>query len=59
MDHKEQTDAFAAELDALVDRFCKEFDLTYAIAVGVLHLKAHLLCADAAKAAESENEDDL
>ncbi len=55
MDHKEQTDAFASELDALVARFCEEFDLTYAMAVGVLHLKAHLLCAEAAKL---ENEDD-
>lgn len=49
MDHNEQTEAFAAELDALVDRFRSEFDLTYAVVVGVLHIKAHLMCAEAAK----------
>lgn len=52
MDTNEQTDAFANELDALVDRFRSEFDLTYAVVVGVLHMKAHLLCVEAAKEAE-------
>jgi hypothetical protein len=49
MTDKEQTDAFADELDKLVDRFRQEFDLTYAQAVGVLHMKAHLLCEDASE----------
>jgi len=42
----QQTEAFAHELDRLVDRFCDEYDLPYAAVVGVLHFKTHLLMRD-------------
>lgn len=48
MSEAEQVKAFANELDLLVERYSNEFDLTYAAAVGVLFMKAHLLCDDAA-----------
>lgn len=48
MDAKEQTQQFSDELDKLVNRFRAEYDLTYAVAVGVLQMKIHLLCAEAA-----------
>lgn len=53
MTAKEQTDAFASDIDSLVERYAKEFDLSYAQVVGVLHMKIHLLCQDA-----SERDDD-
>lgn len=47
MTHKEQTEAFSNDLDALIDRYRQEFDLSYAIVVGVLNMKIWLLCAEA------------
>lgn len=53
MTDPEQTDAFARDLDALVSRYCAEFQLTVASAIGVLEIKKHELIAEALK-----NEDD-
>lgn len=36
MSQEEQQDAFALELDKLIDRFVMEFDLTVSSAIGVL-----------------------
>lgn len=36
MSQEEQQDAFALELDNLIDRFVMEFDLTVSSAIGVL-----------------------
>lgn len=47
MTHHEQIDAFSNELDAMVERFRREFDLTYADVVGTLHMKAWLMCKEA------------
>lgn len=47
MTDKEQTDHFANELDALVDRFRSEYEMSYATTVGVLEMKIHLLCNEA------------
>jgi hypothetical protein len=44
MTESQQIEAFANELDRLVERFESEYDMTYAAVVGVLHLKMHLLC---------------
>ena len=44
MTEKEQIVAFAREVDALVARFEKEFELSYAAAIGVMQLKIHSLC---------------
>jgi hypothetical protein len=43
MKDSEQTRHFADEIDKVVDRFRKEYDITLASTVGVLHLKAFLL----------------
>jgi len=47
MNEKEQIQAFADDLDRLVDRYRGEFDLSYASVVGTLNMKAHLLCSEA------------
>lgn len=49
MKDREQTTAFADELDKLCERFRDEFDLTYAQAVGVLNMKAWLLNQEASE----------
>ncbi len=40
MDNLEQTQAFSDTLDAAIDRFTQEFDLSYASVIGVLAMKA-------------------
>jgi len=51
VDQQSQTSAFADDLDCLIERYRQEFDVTYASVVGVLFMKAHLLCQEA----ENEN----
>lgn len=46
MTDREQTKAFGDDLDALVERYRKEFDLSLAQAVGVLQVKIHGLIDD-------------
>lgn len=57
MTEKEQIEAFADDLDRLVDRYCDEFDLSYAAAVGVLHFKAHLLMDSWDESPDEDRED--
>lgn len=47
MTPNQQITAFSDDLDNLVDRYRREFDLSYAAVVGVFFMKAHLLCAEA------------
>lgn len=47
MTDKEQTEAFADDLDKLVERYRQEFDISYAQVVGTLIMKSHLLCNEA------------
>lgn len=47
MNEKEQIDHFANEIDALVDRYRTEYEMTYAGVVGVLQMKIYTLCAEA------------
>lgn len=54
MNHTEQITAFADDIDRLVERYRNEFDLTYASVIGVLFMKAHLLCNEA-----GDREDEL
>ncbi len=54
MSDKEQIDAFAADLEALVSRYRAEFNLTLAAAVGVLEIQKHALITDALR----EDDDD-
>ena len=58
MDQGDQIEAFSSELDALVDRYGSEFDLSMAAAVGVLHMKAHALCVVWQKNHEEGDEDE-
>ena len=44
-------------MDRLVDRYCDEFDLSYAAAVGVLHFKAHLLMDSWDESPDEDRED--
>jgi hypothetical protein len=39
MTNEDQTEAFNDALDAAIDRFTQEFDLTYASVIGVLSMK--------------------
>lgn len=47
MNDREQIDAFAKDLDALVSRYCAEFELTTAACIGALEIKKHELIAHA------------
>ena len=58
VNHEHQTIAFAADLDALVERYRDEFDLTYAAAVGVLQIKTFLLCQEAAESKQQDDDND-
>lgn len=49
MSDREQTKAFANEIDKLVERFRSEYDMTYAQIVGVLHMKSWLMCEEASE----------
>jgi hypothetical protein len=52
MNDKEQVVAFADDVDKLIDRYRDEFDMTYAAVVGVLFMKAQLLCREAGNSDE-------
>lgn len=47
MSEQEQTTHFSDELDALVNRFRSEYEMSYAAVVGVLQMKMFLLCQEA------------
>lgn len=47
MTDKEQTEVFAVEVSKLVNRFAKEYDLSYAVVIGVLQLQIFNLCSQA------------
>jgi len=47
MDYSEQTAAFCGDLERLIDRYGKEFDLTYATVIGVLNLALARIVEDA------------
>lgn len=54
MTEREQIDAFATDLDKLVGRYCAEFELSTASAIGVLEIKIHTLIAHAVKGDDEE-----
>lgn len=49
MTDKEQMDHFANDIDALVERYRTEYEITYAAVVGVLQMKIHLVCDEASE----------
>ncbi len=52
MSHPDQIAAFESELDALVARYAREFELPVASVIGCLQLKSHRIAADAVNDAE-------
>jgi hypothetical protein len=59
MDSREQVMHFASEIDNVVARFRREYDLTYCDMIGALHICAHGLCDDAYSAAPDEEDEDF
>lgn len=55
MDRAESVRRLADEIDRLIDYFRDEYDITYAAAVGVLFMKAHLLANEATVADENDD----
>jgi len=49
MKKNKQIDIFSHELDKFIDKFAKEFDLTYAEVIGTLTIKIHKLLNKATK----------
>ncbi len=49
MTEKEQTDAFADDLDKLVERYRQEFEVSYAVVIGTLQMKSWLLSQEASE----------
>lgn len=49
MSEQEQFTRFCDRLDVLVNEFSDEYDLSYAAIVGAPQMKAHNLCAQAAR----------
>lgn len=54
MTDREQIDAFYADLTKLIARYCAEFELNTAAAIGVLAIKQHELTAHAMKDDDSD-----
>jgi hypothetical protein len=49
MTDREQLDHFANDIDNLIDRYSDEYDMSYAMVVGVLEMKINSLCREASK----------
>jgi hypothetical protein len=47
MDESQQITHFANDLDALINRYRSEYDLSYASIIGVLFARMHYLCDEA------------
>jgi len=58
MSRAEQISAFTKEVDALVKRYCLEFDLEYIDMAGVLHEAQFYLLLEAAGLLHEEDEED-
>lgn len=52
MTSEQQIEHFENDLDALVERYRKEFDMTYAAVIGCLQLQIHALSDEAMENAE-------
>lgn len=46
------------EIDRMIDRFRQEYDMSYAETVGVLQMKIHLLCCEAADRDDEAEEEE-
>lgn len=52
-----QLQHFCNDLDALIDRYASEYDLSYASMIGALEMKSHLLCQEALDNHNDDRED--
>ena len=57
MTQEEQIDHLENDIDALINRYKDEFDLTHPTLIGVLQMKCHLLMYEAVCAYDNEDGD--
>jgi hypothetical protein len=58
MTETEQAAALGADIDRLINRYRREFDLCYASAMGVLFYKAHILATQCLQNPYDQDDDD-
>lgn len=54
MNERDQTQHFSDDLDALINRYRTEYDISYAAVLGALQMKIWLLCYEAKDAKDNE-----
>jgi len=54
----EKEEVFAEEIEKLINRFCQEYNMTYAQVIGVLHIQIALLTKEGFMEDEEEEEDE-
>lgn len=54
MTEQEQISHLQNDIDALIERYRKEYSLTYASVIGALMMKVHLLCMEDIEEVEEE-----
>jgi len=52
MSEEEQLKCLANDVDALINRYREEFNISYATVVAVLTFKTHMMCQEAARQKE-------
>lgn len=56
MHHTEQTEAFQQALEALIERHCDEFDLTFGQIVGVLQMQVVFLSLESREQGKGDSD---
>ncbi len=54
MNQKEQINAFAKDVQNIIDRYRQEFDLSYASAIGVLAIIEHEMATESLNSSDDE-----
>lgn len=57
MTPNEQIDAFSIDIGKVIDRYRREFDLSYAAAVGTLMIHVHRLMNEGQRSLEDDDEE--
>lgn len=57
MTPNEQIDAFSIDIGKVIDRYRREFDLSYAAAVGTLMIHAHRLMDEGQRSLEDDDDE--
>ena len=58
MELRQQIDQMSNELDALCNRWAGEYEIPFAVAIGILATKTHLLIQQAEEQAQDEAQDE-